>query len=376
MAETGTDTKTPRVFVSHHSSKASVAAQVEVLLAKRDVRCWIAPRDVPPGTPFDSAIQDAINECAAVLLLFCANSDKSRHVKRELILGDSAGRPIIPLRLEAIDPGELAYHLADSQWIDWVDGREAVMDRVAAQVRLFAGAPAELARDVETLGAEPPEPVAPPPAKEEEQRKWLVPLLGGALLLALASAAYFAMSGGGSSEGTAEAVIAVDETATENAAETGGTPDAVADPEPSDPESSDPAPSDPSPPIARPTGLVAVPVSPTPTPTPTARPTFVAVPVTVATQAPLVRVVDACRGAASDTEYVICANPDVDALARQVGTLYRSLRDSHSSGSDEARAVQTEQRNWYNGVKASCNSKDCVEARYNARIAELRGMQR
>ena len=152
MADNSAQEAPPRVFVSHHSSKHAVAEQVEELLASRGIRCWIAPRDVPPGAPFDSAIQDAIKECAAVLLLFCANSDKSRHVKRELILGDSAGRPIIPLRLEAIDPGELAYHLADSQWIDWIDRREAVMDRVAAQIRLYAGAPPSLAADVATLG--------------------------------------------------------------------------------------------------------------------------------------------------------------------------------------------------------------------------------
>ncbi len=143
-----------RLFVSHHSSKFDVAQQVEALLAKRGIRCWIAPRDVPPGTPFDTAVHQAIETSAAVLLLFCSNSDKSRHVKRELILSDKSGRPIIPLRLEAIDPGDLAYHLADSQWIDWIDRREAVMDRVAAQARLFANVPPELATDVTTLGAE------------------------------------------------------------------------------------------------------------------------------------------------------------------------------------------------------------------------------
>ena len=177
-----TEGATPRLFVSHHSSKYEIAQQVEALLAERGIRCWIAPRDVPPGAPFDSAIQQAINECAAVLLLFCSNSDKSRHVKRELILGDSAGRPIIPLRLEAIDPGELAYHLADSQWIDWIDRREAVMDRVAAQVRLYAGAPAALAPDVATLGNELSESPAP---QKDEERKWLIPALIAALLLAL-----------------------------------------------------------------------------------------------------------------------------------------------------------------------------------------------
>lgn len=127
----------PTVFVSHHSSKADVAAEVEAALGKRGVKCWIAPRDVDPGEPFDTSVRHAIERSSAVLLLFCAESDRSRHVKRELILADSAEKPIIPVRLEKIHPGELAYHLADSQWIDWVERREAVMDRVAEKARRF-----------------------------------------------------------------------------------------------------------------------------------------------------------------------------------------------------------------------------------------------
>lgn len=364
---TASGDKPPRVFVSHHSSKAAVADQVEGLLSQRGIRCWIAPRDVPPGTPFDSAIQDAIQECSAVLLLFCANSDRSRHVKRELILGDSAGRPIIPLRLEAIDPGELAYHLADSQWIDWIDGREAVMDRVAAQVRLFAGAPAPTA-------PMPPVPEAQALTASDDARPgWVIPALGGALALALAVIGFLAFGGG--DEDAPETATLVEAGEVE---ETEDTPlnDATGDEAETGPEESadDPEPSEPVPPVTRPTGLVARPLAtPTPSPSPPARaPTQIAA-APVATQ-PLQRVVLACRGAGTDTEYLICANPDLDALAGQVGTLYRSIRDSYPEGSDEARAVLTEQRSWYNSVKAECSSRACVQSRYTARISELRGV--
>jgi hypothetical protein len=127
----------PTLFVSHHSSKLQTASHVERALNAKGVKCWIAPRDVDPGEPFDRAVRKAIADTDAMLLLFCSKSEKSRHVKRELILADQLGKAIIPLRLERIDPGELSYHLADSQWIDWLEQRDDVVDRVAAKAREF-----------------------------------------------------------------------------------------------------------------------------------------------------------------------------------------------------------------------------------------------
>lgn len=184
--------KSPTLFVSHHSSKLPVAEHVERALNAKGIRCWVAPRDVDPGEPFDKAIRKAIADTDAMLLLFCSRSEKSRHVKRELILADQLGKAIIPLRLERIDPGELSYHLADSQWIDWLEQRDVVIDRIAAKARdfqeqggydpsppvvvpasssdLLAERPAEAAQKVEiakpadTAKAPPPVSIGKPPA--------------------------------------------------------------------------------------------------------------------------------------------------------------------------------------------------------------------
>jgi TIR domain len=131
------DDKSPVLFVSHHSSKLQTAEHVERALNARGIQCWIAPRDVEPGEQFDRAVHKAIGETDAMLLLFCSKSEKSRHVKRELILADQLNKSIIPLRLERIDPGELSYHLADSQWIDWLEQRDDVIERIAAKAREF-----------------------------------------------------------------------------------------------------------------------------------------------------------------------------------------------------------------------------------------------
>ena len=172
--------KSPMLFVSHHSSKLEVAEHVERALNIKGVRCWIAPRDVEPGASFARSIPHAIGESSAVLLLFCSNSAKSRHVERELIPADQLGKAIIPLRLERIDPGELSYHLAASQWIDWLEQRDEAIDRIALKARdlqaqaqngtpktgtvlideLETKAPVDITKP---KSAPPPPPAAPPP---------------------------------------------------------------------------------------------------------------------------------------------------------------------------------------------------------------------
>ncbi|MEZ5709431.1 MAG: TIR domain-containing protein [Blastomonas sp.] len=157
-----------RLFVSHHSSKVDVALHVEKALAQHGVSCWIAPRDIDPGEPFDRSVKNAIEESSALLLLFCSRSDQSRHVKRELILGDTAGKAIIPLRLEAVDPQELAYHLADSQWIDWLEQRDGTIRRIAQKAHEFATA-APSTVDNAALVESLTEPVGPVVSREPEQ---------------------------------------------------------------------------------------------------------------------------------------------------------------------------------------------------------------
>ena len=182
--------KSPMLFVSHHSSKLEVAEHVERALNVKGVRCWIAPRDVEPGASFARAIPHAIGDSSAVLLLFCSNSAKSRHVERELILADQLGKAIIPLRLERIDPGELSYHLAASQWIDWLEQRDEAIDRIALKARdlqaqaqngkpktgtvsideIETKAPVDISKGSTARAAPPPPPPVPPVSLDRSDR--------------------------------------------------------------------------------------------------------------------------------------------------------------------------------------------------------------
>lgn len=60
-------------------------------------------------------------------------------MKRELILGEGSGKPIYPVRLENVMPRGLTYWLQDYQWIDWLGGRGAGVDRLIATITRNAG---------------------------------------------------------------------------------------------------------------------------------------------------------------------------------------------------------------------------------------------
>lgn len=128
----------PAVFISHHSGQAETARRLKAVLQRHGLRGWMAPDDIPAGTAFDDAIVAQIERSSGIVLLLCAKSDRSRHVKRELMLAEDSGRAIFPVRIEDIEAKGLAYWLKDYQWIDWFDrseeGAERLVEEIAQQV--------------------------------------------------------------------------------------------------------------------------------------------------------------------------------------------------------------------------------------------------
>ena len=84
------------VFISYSSKDKTVANAVCATVENRKVRCWIAPRDVPPGMNYGAAIVSAIGTSRVFVLLLSEGSNASGQVIRELELAVDNGIPIIP----------------------------------------------------------------------------------------------------------------------------------------------------------------------------------------------------------------------------------------------------------------------------------------
>jgi hypothetical protein len=69
------------VFISHSRQDKLTADAVCNRLESARVRCWIAPRDVIPGTDWTESILNAIGSCQIVVLVF-SDSMTSLTVRR------------------------------------------------------------------------------------------------------------------------------------------------------------------------------------------------------------------------------------------------------------------------------------------------------
>jgi hypothetical protein len=109
------------VFISYAQEDKIVADTVCAKLESRNIRCWIAPRDVHPGTNFPEAIIDGIDGGQLMLLIFSSHANNSPHVIRELTNAVNKGQIIIPFRIEDVVPSKsMEYLISVPHWLDAV----------------------------------------------------------------------------------------------------------------------------------------------------------------------------------------------------------------------------------------------------------------
>ena len=66
--------------------------------------CWIAPRDVHAGKPFDDEIAEAIEASRAMLLIFSDHCNENDYIRREITVAGESHKVIIPFRIEDAEP--------------------------------------------------------------------------------------------------------------------------------------------------------------------------------------------------------------------------------------------------------------------------------
>ncbi len=119
------------LFVSHVSEDRSDAEAIVAELERRGVRCWIAPRDIRPGKPFDDEIAEAIDASRAMLLIFSERCNESEYIRREVTVAGEAGKVIVPFRIDNAQPKRgLRVRLSDLHWVDGFVSRERAIDEL------------------------------------------------------------------------------------------------------------------------------------------------------------------------------------------------------------------------------------------------------
>ena len=107
------------VFISYSNKDKTTADAICAALEVNGIRCWIAPRDILPGSDWGEAIIDAIHACRAMLLIFSSSSNTSPQIKREVERAVNAGIPVVPVRIEDVLPSKsLEYFISTQHWLD------------------------------------------------------------------------------------------------------------------------------------------------------------------------------------------------------------------------------------------------------------------
>jgi TolB-like protein len=122
-----------RVFISYASQDAAVAQKVCSALEAAGHFCWIAPRDVIPGTLYAGGIVRAIDESNLLVLILSEHAVASAHVGREIERAVSKRHPVVALRIDTapLTP-EFEYFLNQSQWIEAGGSDAAIAQLVSA----------------------------------------------------------------------------------------------------------------------------------------------------------------------------------------------------------------------------------------------------
>jgi len=157
----------PSVFISHASRDRKVADAICSALESRGFDCWIAFRDVGPGQNFGEEISRAIRAVKVMVLVFSSHANNSDEIKKEVVLAGRARVPVIPLRVEDVEPtGAFEYELVTRQWIDLFADWDRAVDGLARQVRMALEAAVSPVPPLQPPFAAQTEPPAPPPAPE------------------------------------------------------------------------------------------------------------------------------------------------------------------------------------------------------------------
>lgn len=128
------------VFISYSSQNIDAAQAICHVLEQNEIRCWMAPRNIPPGSDYGDVIDEAIKECKAVVVLFSETAASSQYVKSEINIAFEEQKTIIPFRLDKTPlKGQNRLILNKTHWIDAYPDYKIKFNDLVAAVGLAVG---------------------------------------------------------------------------------------------------------------------------------------------------------------------------------------------------------------------------------------------
>lgn len=103
------------VFISYSTHNKEAAQEICRCLEDRGTACWMAPRDILPGSHWAASITQAIRNARLLVLLFSASANDSEQVLREVNIAVDCHVPIVTVMLEQVTiSDDFTYYLSIS----------------------------------------------------------------------------------------------------------------------------------------------------------------------------------------------------------------------------------------------------------------------
>ncbi|MBZ0278143.1 MAG: toll/interleukin-1 receptor domain-containing protein [Anaerolineae bacterium] len=134
------------IFISYSRADQAYARQFKAALADRNLPYWIDER-IDPGDGWWDEIDNAIADCACLVVIMTPAAKASRWVQREILLAEDRGKPIFPLLLA----GENWSLFVDRQYSEVTGGvlpPKRLFEQLARSVREAMGVPVITEADV------------------------------------------------------------------------------------------------------------------------------------------------------------------------------------------------------------------------------------
>src|SRR6185295_1474101 len=117
--------KPAKYFFSYSRVDSDFAKKLATDLRNAGADVWIDQLDIVPGSAWDVAIQDALNEAGGVLSVISDTSIQSKNVMDEISYAISQEKRIIPLILESCP---IPFRLARLQYVDFTKDYDTALE--------------------------------------------------------------------------------------------------------------------------------------------------------------------------------------------------------------------------------------------------------
>lgn len=188
------------VFISYSSKDKKAAEAVCAKLESDGIKCWIAPRDIPPSARYAQSIIGGINASRLMIFIFSSHATDSEHIESEIDRAYNKRIPIIPLRIEDLPlSGSLEYYLSTAQWFDALTPPlDAHLERLPGVVRQLLETGTNVAPVTAAPQLRPTHPAGlPPQSNWQKLFNAITPVkvtVGLFLIVATLTAVYFFQS--------------------------------------------------------------------------------------------------------------------------------------------------------------------------------------